>query len=432
MRSKNLQRCFILCTSLTLWLDTVLCAKETTSKKFNPLCMKEIRHYLNSKDHAYATDSFIKNNRQKEEVLTNSPEPTPKVSIDLESFKNNVNPANNSEEDGNVKEHFVVKAFQMIAEDREYQNSMKDLSDKFKDGYHNSKLIFIQDVSQKHQSSTPSKERYTLVEGNVVKATQKAGRKSLEKAIKISSVLKEGLDFNFDLGNIGNSNHNPEKASVDRKDSIYYGLELVRIEPAKKDLLTADNMNEGSVQPFDLNQVPKAKVIYKIVPKKREVHGEKPISSNQKTSSWVPSTKVKGNVKIKDSESADKLEGSLIPNMMMALTQEDQLYTIEYHSVNGFNKDKINHKIAFPIQGTLSIEHAMDEDFKPLKSSAHKLLIYEDAAPLNLHYLNPEGVYQGDLGISEGDGFDINFKASSRATKVEALPKYELSFTSHF
>lgn len=265
------------------------------------------------------------------------------------------------------------------------------------------------------------------VDGDAVR-THLSGqsRKTVEvkfkEAVPFVEEIRKGFNFKYSLnGKKTSTSSNSSPSSPD----IRYGLVVADIQPANENMGVA---SLGSTNDMGLEYATPARVVYTIdkiddQPVNRKVFPEAAPSNTdsftpakEATDVWRhPSTDVDIKVEAANSDDtvSDKVTGGALPGGKVTFSQADGLVAAQLVTNSKLGREGLNYETKLPIYGEASIARKMDEHFRPTQTSAYNLLVAKNAPKLNLHYINTEERFKGELLI-KGARYDMGVVAEPR------------------
>lgn len=283
-------------------------------------------------------------------------------------------------------------------------------------------------------------------------------RNLINKSTVLSSLQSPRFSFNLDFSSLASPT---TQVTTKSAPNIRYGLVLKSIDPSEQKFLQAAYTASGHTTDEEMEaftHAPRARTHWAVAPLTDDSSDANPyavkidneISSVKNDRSFVgdlwnkitlPSPSFTGNLKpVKDNEQAvsnNTGTSKKLPPMVLSLTQKEELYQYNYITNESGKKNEVNHIFNAPISGTFGFSQKTNEKMKPVDTAANGLLFKPGLPSLNIHYLNQEHRFVGDLGYQTGLK-KVAFKADTPKgwkptdfTKSEK-EKYTLEYTLGF
>ncbi len=249
--------------------------------------------------------------------------------------------------------------------------------------------------------------------------TRKAAEVQIKGAFPIFEKIRNGLNFNMDILNPGqsiqNKNHVP---------TIRYGLVEAEIIPSEKAIPIA---TLGSISDVSPEYSSRAKVIYTIDqitsnPNAPVFNDTQPTPADhselQSTSVWrkAPSTQVKLKVDAADQDAAvsDQIGSGSIPGARFTFTQADSFITTKF--VAGGKSDarkSMTTELKAPLYGEMSLARIYDYKMQATHTSALNIFGDSSLPRVNLSYAHKDKKAKGEWIVKKGN-FEYSVIAEPR------------------
>jgi len=249
--------------------------------------------------------------------------------------------------------------------------------------------------------------------------TRKAAEVQIKGAFPIFEKVRNGLNFNMDILNPGqsiqNKNHVP---------TIRYGLVEAEIIPSEKAIPIA---TLGSISDVSPEYSSRAKVIYTIDqitsnPNTPVFNDTQPMHADhselQSTSVWrkAPSTQVKLKVDAADQDAtvSDQIGSGAIPGARFTFTQADSFITTKF--VAGGKSDvrkSMTTELKAPLYGEMSLARIYDYKMQATHTSALNIFGDSSLPRVNLSYAHKDKKAKGEWIVRQGN-FEYSVIAEPR------------------
>lgn len=341
-----------------------------------------------------------------------------------------------------------VELINSVSHDQDVGNHLKGLQ------YRDNESAYLLNTSLLSHRTTVYTDQDQKVKQGVAHKLASSGSKHFSRKvtsqIEFIKKYRSGLNFKLDMGQLF-SDEEPLKVSP---RPLTYGLVLKDIEPAEHNLMQAAI---GTFSPEELRYAGKAKASWSIEPMQqsgehRVFHISEPtLRASQESrdatddgvishfGDWFSGVKsprpsfgvsiVPGSVP----DGTEPVEPSGMPDFKLLLKQDDDFYQMEYYSNDALpDLDKLQHRFTLPIYGSCSLDYRTDRSLALTKASLNGLLMISRAPSVNLHYLNRESRYKGDVSYA-GDGYKVTFTADTPANgTADPIKKYEVGYSTLF
>jgi hypothetical protein len=151
-----------------------------------------------------------------------------------------------------------------------------------------------------------------------------------------------------------------------------------------------------------------------------------------------PSHEFRTRVRPRGMPSPSQLSAREMPGVEVQLTQVQNFYSMSYFTVNGVEKERVEHRVWVPITGKLAIHRKFDEDFNALETQIDNILVLEGMPSLCLNRNDVTGDIKTILRI-EKNAHTIALSAETPAGRKlydnhlrSEAEKYEISYRWHF
>lgn len=247
--------------------------------------------------------------------------------------------------------------------------------------------------------------------------TKKSTEVKFKEAFPIIETFRKGLNYKFSLSGKG------AQSAPSSTPQIRYGLIVQDIQPVDAPAIAS----LGTSSDMGMEYARPAKVIYTI-DRLDEDRSKQPVfttpvdveiaSSSGPTAQQIfrrPSTDVDLKVEAANSEDSvsDKVGAGALPGAKLTLSQADGLVSTQVITTSRLGKDTLTHQFKLPLYGEANITRKVNESFKPIQTSANNLLVSASAPKLNIHHLDYEDRYKGELLVKR-PGFDLGVAVEPR------------------
>lgn len=253
-------------------------------------------------------------------------------------------------------------------------------------------------------------------------------RKSVEvkfkEAVPLIEEIRKGFNFKFSM----DRKKPAPTTTASTGPEIRYGLVVADIQPADAPAIAS----LGTSGDMGLEYATRARVVYTIdridnQPTNRRVFPEAAPAAPSNEASFTsapttpavwkrPSTDIDVKVEAANTDDtiSDKVTGGVIPGGKVTFSQADGLFATQVVTNSHLGKDSIAHEVKLPIFGEASLARKMDEHFRPSQTSVYNLLVKKDAPIVNIHYLNSDDRFKGELFIKRNN-YDLGLVAEPRS-----------------